>query len=84
MIAGSEPGKTANDESLARDEGGSRNPQTEQGRQLRMTPATATIFSRLWMQLCSEPPSSKGDTGMSTTSKLQEEPQDSMCYNQQT
>ena len=43
------PGKTANDESLARDEGGGRTPQlreatykTVQGCQLHTTPATAT------------------------------------------
>lgn len=51
MIAGTGYIKSANDESLARDEGGGRNLfmevvtyKTVQGRQLRMTPATATFF----------------------------------------
>ena len=46
------PCKTADDESLARDEGGGRNPplreatyKTVQGCLLRTTPATATKFS---------------------------------------
>jgi hypothetical protein len=61
VIAGTGYIKSANDESLARDEGGGRKARnlfmevvtykTVQGRQLRMTPATATFFSRLWMQL---------------------------------
>ncbi len=53
VIAGSGYIKSANDESLARDEGGGHNLfmevvtyKTVQGRQLRMTPATATLFSR--------------------------------------
>jgi len=51
VIAGTGYIKSANDESLARDEGGGRNLfmevvtyKTVQGRQLRMTPATATFF----------------------------------------
>ena len=60
MIAGTGYIKSANDESLARDEGGGHNLfmevatyKTVQGRRLRMTPATAKHFSRsLWMQLC--------------------------------
>ena len=51
MIAGTGYIKSVNDESLARDEGGGRNLfmevvtyKTVQGRQLRMTPATATFF----------------------------------------
>ena len=51
MIAGTGHIKSANDESLARDEGGGRNLfmevvtyKTVQGRQLRMTPATASFF----------------------------------------
>ena len=71
MIAGTGYIKSANDESLARDEGGGRNLfmevvtyNTGQGRRLRMTPATANhFFSRLWMQLCAEPPSSEGGHG---------------------
>ena len=58
VIAGTGYIKPANDESLARDEGGGRNLFMEvvtykavQGRKLRMTPATATFFSRPWMQL---------------------------------
>ena len=64
------PCKTANDESLARDEGGGRNLfmevatyKTVHGRRLRMTPATAKHVSRLWMQLCAEPQSSEGGHG---------------------
>ena len=64
MIAGT---RSANDESLARDEGGDRNLfmevatyKTVQRRQLRMMPATAKHFYRLWMQLCAEQPSSEG------------------------
>ena len=60
--------KSANDESLARDEGGGHNlfmevatHKTIQGRRLRMT---QTIFFRLWMQLCAEPPSSEGHGGV--------------------
>jgi hypothetical protein len=52
VIAGTGYIKSANDESLARDEGGGRNLymevvtyKTKQGRQLRMTPATAPFFS---------------------------------------
>ncbi len=54
MIAGAGYIKSANDESLARDEGGGSNlfmevatfkTPTVQGCLLRMTPATATIFS---------------------------------------
>ena len=70
MIAGTGYIKSANDESLARDEGGGRNLfmevvtyKTVQGRRLRMTPATANQFFRLWMQLCAEPPSSEGGHG---------------------
>ena len=70
MIAGTGYIKSANDESLARDEGGGRNLfmevatyKTVQGRRLRMTPATANHFFRLWMQLCAEPPSSEGGHG---------------------
>ena len=51
MIAGTGYIKSANDESLARDEGGGRNLfmevatyKTVQGRRLRMTPATANHF----------------------------------------
>jgi len=51
VIAGTGYIKSSNDESLARDEGGGRNLfmevvtyKTVQGRQLRMTPATATFF----------------------------------------
>ncbi len=51
MSGGPVPGKSANDESLARDEGGGSSQhkqdatyKTVQGRELRMTPATATIF----------------------------------------
>ncbi len=51
MIAGTGYIKSANDESLARDEGGGHNLfmevvtyKTVQGRQLRMTPAIATFF----------------------------------------
>ncbi len=58
MIAGIRYIKSANDESLARDEGVGSNLvmevvtyKTVQGRQWRMTPATATFFSRQWMQL---------------------------------
>ena len=58
MIAGTGYIKSTNDESLARDEGGGHNLfmevvtyKTVQGRQLRMTPATAIFFSRPWMQL---------------------------------
>ena len=69
MIAGTGYIKSANDESLARDEGGGRNLfmevvtyKTVQGRQLRMTPATATnIFSRPRMQLRAGPSSSEGE-----------------------
>ena len=50
MIAGTRYIKSSNDELLARDEGGGRNLfmevvtyKTVQGRQLRMTPATATF-----------------------------------------
>ena len=67
MIAGTGYIKSANDESLARDEGGGRNLfmevvtyKTVQGRQLRMTLATATFF-RPWMQLRAGPSSSKGE-----------------------
>ena len=71
MIAGTRYIKSANDESLARDEGGGRNLfmevatyKTVQGCPLRMTPATANhFFFRLWMQLCAEPPSSEGGHG---------------------
>ena len=58
VIAGTGYIKSANDESLApaRDEGGGRNLvmevatyKTVQGRRLRMTPATAKHFYRLWM-----------------------------------
>ncbi len=68
MIAGTGYIKSANDESLARDKGGGRNLfmevvtyKTVQGRQLRMTPAMATIFSRQWMQLRAGPSSSEGE-----------------------
>ncbi len=51
-------GKSSNDESLTRNEGGGRNQhwqdatyRTVQGRQLRISLATATFFSRPWMQL---------------------------------
>ena len=51
------PRKTANDESLARDEGGGRIPllreatyKTVQGCLLRTTPATAAIFSVSYRQ----------------------------------
>ena len=51
VIAGTGYIKSANDESLARDEGGGRNLfmevvtyKTVQGRRLRMTPATANHF----------------------------------------
>ena len=70
MIAGTGYIKSANDESLARDEGGDRNmfmevvtDNTAQGRRLRMTPATTNNFFRLWMQLCAEQPCSKGEHG---------------------
>ena len=68
VIAGTGYIKSANDESLARDEGGGRNLfmevvtyKTVQGRQLRMTPAAATFFSRPWMQLRAGPTSSEGE-----------------------
>ncbi len=70
MIGGPVPGKSANDESLARDEAGGSNQhlqdanvtyKTVQGRQLRMTPAMATLFSRPLMQLRAEPLSSEGE-----------------------
>ncbi len=58
MIAGTGYIKSANDYTLACDEGGGSNLfievvmyKTVQGRQLCMTPATATFFSSLWMQL---------------------------------
>jgi hypothetical protein len=58
VIAGTRYIKSANDKSLARDEGGGRNLfmevvmyKTVQGRQSRMTPLNATFFSRPWMQL---------------------------------
>ena len=72
VIAGTGYIKSANDESLARDEGGGRNLFMEvatyktvqlEGRRLRMTPATASQFSPLWMQLCAEQPSSEGGHG---------------------
>ena len=49
------PRKTANDESLARDEGGGRKPRkatyiTVQGCLLRTTPVTATKFSVSYYQ----------------------------------
>ncbi len=54
MIVGTGNIKLANDESLERDEGGGRNLfmevvtyKTVQGRQLSMTPATATFFQSL-------------------------------------
>ena len=54
MIAGTWYIKSANDESLARDKGGSRNlfmqdAKSVQGRPLRIMPATATFFTRPWM-----------------------------------
>ena len=71
MIAGTGYIKSANDESLARDEGGGSNLfmevatyKTVQGRRLRMTPATAKHYPRLWMQLCADPPSSEGGHGV--------------------
>ena len=64
------PCKTANEESLARDEGGCCTPQlrevtykTVHGCQLRTTPVTATNFFRPWMQLSAEPLSSEGGHG---------------------
>ena len=75
MIAGTGYIKSANDESLARDEGGGRNLFMEvvtykpvQGRQLRMTAATATFFPCPWMQRQAP----KGSTRAPTTFKLQE------------
>ncbi len=68
MIAGTGYIKSANDESLARDEVGGSNLfmevvtyKTVQGRQLCMTPATATFFPRPWMQLRAGPSSSEGE-----------------------
>ena len=72
MIAGTGYIKSANDESLARDEGGGcalfmevATYKNIQGLRLRMTvtPATANTFFRLWMQRCAEPPSSEGGHG---------------------
>ncbi len=70
LIAGTGYIKSTNDESLARDEGGGSNlfmqvatSKTVQECRLRMTPATATFVFRLWLQLCVEPPSSKGEHG---------------------
>jgi hypothetical protein len=67
VITGTGYIKSANDESLARNEGGGSNLfmevvtyKTIQGRQLRMMPPTATFFSRLYLQLRSGPPSSEG------------------------
>ncbi len=69
VIAGTGYIKSANDESLARDEGGGRNLfmevatyKTVPGCRFRMTPATTTFF-RLWLQLCAEPPSCDGERG---------------------
>jgi len=77
VIAGTGYIKSANDESLARDEGGGRNLfmevvtyKTVQGRQLRKTPATATIFLRSWRQLARDRQAPKGSTCESTTFKL--------------
>ena len=84
MIAGTGYIKSANDESLARDEGGGRNLfmevatyKTVQGRRLRMAPATAKHFS-----VCAQNRRApKGGMGASTTTKQQEEPQGTMGYN---
>ena len=91
VIAGTGYIKSANDESLARDEGGGRNLfmevatyKTVQGRRLRMTPATANHFSVCGCSCAQNRRAPKGGMGASTTTKPQEEPQDPMGYNQQT
>ena len=78
MIAGTGYIKSANDESLARDEGGGRNLfmevatyKTVQGRRLRMTPATANQFFR-GCSCAQNRRAPKGGMGASTTTKPQE------------
>ena len=91
VIAGTGYIKSANDESLARDEGGGRNLfmevatyKTVQGRRLRMTPATANQFSVCGCSCAQNRRAPKGGMGVSATTKRQEEPYDTMRYNQQT
>ena len=91
VIAGTGYIKSANDESLVRDEGGGHNLfmevvtyKTVQGRRLRMTPATANHFSVRGCSCAQNRRAPKGGMGASTTTKPQEEPQDPMGYKQQT
>ena len=92
MIVCSGPGKTAKDESLARDEdGGSISRlrealyKTAQGCQLRTTPATATsIFPVRGRSYAQNRRASKGSAGASAMIKQQEEPRDTVSYHQQT
>ena len=80
MIAGTGYIKSANDESLARDEGGGRNLfmevatyKTVQGRRLRMTPATANhSFSVCGCSCAQNRRAPKGGMGASATTKPQE------------
>ena len=93
MTTGSLHNKTANDELLARNEGGGGSPsmrnatyKTVQGCQLRKTPATATTIVPVCGCSCVQNRRAPKGGGMkaSTTTKQQEEPQDLMGYNQQT
>jgi hypothetical protein len=78
VIAGTGYIKSANDESLARDEGGGRDLfvevvtyKTVQGRQLRMTPATAIFFPSVDAAARRDRQAPKGSTCEPTTFKLQ-------------
>ncbi len=79
MIAGNGYIKSANDESLARDEGGGSNLfmevvtyKTVLGRQLRMTPATATFSPVSGAAARRDRRAPKGSMHVPTTFKLQE------------
>ncbi len=93
MIGGPEQGKSANDESLTRDDGGSGNRhlqdatyKTIQGRQLRTTPATATVFFVCGCSCARDhrAPKESTEEPTSMTFKLQEHHKTSFVSDQQT
>ncbi len=93
MIAGTRYIKSANDESLARDEGGGSNLfmeavtyKTVQGRQLRMTLATVPICPVPSVDAAArrDHRALKGSTCEPTTSKLQEYHKTTCVSDQQT
>ena len=85
MIAGTGYIKSANDESLARDEGGGRNLFMEVATSIAHDAGDGKPFFSVCGCSCAQNRRApKGGMGASTTTKPQEEPQDPMGYKQQT